>query len=246
MSAGAAEEDLFSVGALGALDPVDRQRLAEVVLRDEKAAALFEALQRTADLLGHTAPTVNPPRQARAQLLEAVQRLEASRREIERGDAGRSITFDRLLPWVAVAMFAVMCAWMAFQMSRARGEIRSLRAALLEPGGWRSALLVPAGEKAPATTAEFRFSTQRQEGRLVVRELDKLPEGSCYQLWLFDADSGGAVSAGIFAVRPDGTAEVDFKPASPVGEVGKVAVSLERDGGVPVSEGPIVLAGQAY
>jgi anti-sigma-K factor RskA len=52
------------------------------------------------------------------------------------------------------------------------------------------------------------------------------------------------VSAGVFAVDPaTGEAHVVFRADRPVRSAAKFAVSVERKGGVPAREGPIVLLG---
>ena len=53
------------------------------------------------------------------------------------------------------------------------------------------------------------------------------------------------VSAGTFVVDPvTGEAHVVFRADKPVNAIAKFAVSLERKGGVPKPEGPIVLISQ--
>ena len=53
------------------------------------------------------------------------------------------------------------------------------------------------------------------------------------------------VDGGVFRVDPStGVAHVTFKANRPVNSVAKFAVSLERKGGVPKAEGPMVLLSQ--
>jgi anti-sigma-K factor RskA len=50
------------------------------------------------------------------------------------------------------------------------------------------------------------------------------------------------VNSGVFAVDPvTGEAHVVFRADKPIKSAAKFAVSLERKGGVPSPEGPIVL-----
>jgi anti-sigma-K factor RskA len=72
-----------------------------------------------------------------------------------------------------------------------------------------------------------------------------LAEGKDYQLWLVDPQYPIPVDGGVFTVNPaTGEAHVAFKAGKPVKSVTKFAVSLERKGGVPKAEGPMVLLSQ--
>jgi anti-sigma-K factor RskA len=51
------------------------------------------------------------------------------------------------------------------------------------------------------------------------------------------------VDAGIVRVDSTGFAKVDFKPVTEVTDASKFALSVEKEGGVPKGEGPIVLIG---
>jgi len=51
------------------------------------------------------------------------------------------------------------------------------------------------------------------------------------------------VSAGVVEVNAKGVAKIAFKPVDAVGETVKFALSVEKKGGVPKAEGPIVLVG---
>ena len=66
-----------------------------------------------------------------------------------------------------------------------------------------------------------------------------------YQFWVIDGQYPSPVSAGVFKVDPvSGEAHVAFWANKHVGSIAKFAVSLERKGGVPKPEGPIVLLSQ--
>ena len=50
------------------------------------------------------------------------------------------------------------------------------------------------------------------------------------------------VDGGVFTVdTASGTARLAFRTKQPVAQVAKFAISLERKGGVPKAEGPMVL-----
>ena len=64
------------------------------------------------------------------------------------------------------------------------------------------------------------------------------PSESQYQLWIFDAarDERYPVDGGVFDVRAGGTTVVPIRPSVPVSEATLFAVTIERPGGVVVSD----------
>jgi anti-sigma-K factor RskA len=78
-----------------------------------------------------------------------------------------------------------------------------------------------------------------------VEKLPALAEDKDYQLWLVDPQYPTPVDGGTFTVDPaTGDARVTFKANKPIRSVAKFAVSLEKKGGVPKAEGPMVLLSQ--
>jgi len=82
-----------------------------------------------------------------------------------------------------------------------------------------------------------------QTGMLKAAALPPAGPDQDYQLWIVDPQYPNPVSAGLVTSVADGKT-VRFKPDQPVAQVAALAVSLERKGGVPVREGPIVLLGK--
>ncbi|MEO6004142.1 MAG: anti-sigma factor [Opitutus sp.] len=88
------------------------------------------------------------------------------------------------------------------------------------------------------------WNPRTQEGILRVEKLAALASDKDYQLWLIDPAYPAPVDGGVFTVDPTtGHAQVNFKPNQRVNNAAKFAISLERKGGVPKAEGPIVLIG---
>jgi Anti-sigma-K factor rskA len=84
-----------------------------------------------------------------------------------------------------------------------------------------------------------------QQGVLTVAKLPGIDADRDYQLWIMDPGYPTLVSAGVFTVEPaSGEARFLFKAAKPVSSIAAFAVSVERKGGVPMSEGPMVLVGK--
>lgn len=97
----------------------------------------------------------------------------------------------------------------------------------------------------PQALAVAVWNPARQEGVLRVEKLPALAADKDYQLWVVDPQYPAPVNGGVFTVDPEtGEARVNFKASKPIATVAKFAVSLERKGGVPKAEGPMVLLSQ--
>jgi anti-sigma-K factor RskA len=147
-------------------------------------------------------------------------------------------------------------------LDQARGQLEDTQKRLAESG--REIADLGAKLKAEGDLAHFKISTlasmlgnspaalavavwdpARGEGVLSVSKLPALASEKDYQLWVIDAKYPSPVSAGTFVVDPvTGEAHVVFRADKPVNSIAKFAVSLERKGGVPEPEGPIVLISQ--
>jgi anti-sigma-K factor RskA len=81
--------------------------------------------------------------------------------------------------------------------------------------------------------ASIAWDKNSQEGVLKIRRLPEAERGKDYQLWVVDPK---------YAVRPDGSATIHFAPEQKITDASAFAVTLERAGGVPKAEGPVVLS----
>ncbi len=96
----------------------------------------------------------------------------------------------------------------------------------------------------PQAVAVAVWNPSSQEGVLTVQKLPALAADKDYQLWVVDPQYSIPVDGGVFKVDPTtGEGRLIFHPNRPVQTVAKFAVSLERKGGVPKAEGPMVLIG---
>ena len=96
----------------------------------------------------------------------------------------------------------------------------------------------------PQAVAVAIWNPASQEGVLTVQKLPALAADKDYQLWVIDPQYSIPVDGGVFKVDPTtGEGRLVFHPNRPVQTVAKFAVSLERKGGVPKAEGPMVLLG---
>nr|MBA3272357.1 anti-sigma factor [Chthoniobacterales bacterium] len=108
----------------------------------------------------------------------------------------------------------------------------------------RVALLSSKMQSAPRALATVVWDPDKQEGILRTADVPANSSDQDYQLWLVDPKYQQPVDAGVFSVPTGGTAKVVFRPKAPISTANAFAISLERKGGVPKAEGPIVLAGK--
>ncbi len=99
-------------------------------------------------------------------------------------------------------------------------------------------------EGSPESAGVSVWDKEHQKGIFVADKLPPLPDDKTYQLWVLDPKYTTPVSAGTFTVDDNGHARVEFTPVLPVDRSDRLAVSIERRGGVPQPEGRIVLLTQ--
>lgn len=99
-------------------------------------------------------------------------------------------------------------------------------------------------DSAPDATASVIWDEKGQRGVLNTSTMPANPTDRDYQLWIVDPNYGQPVDAGVFSVEKGGKARFAFKPKSRIDSATAFAISLERKGGVPKAEGPIVLVGK--
>jgi len=98
--------------------------------------------------------------------------------------------------------------------------------------------------RAPNATAAIAWDSARQRGVLNSANIPPNAVDRDYQLWIIDSRFADPVDAGVFHVEKSGSARYVFTPKVRIDSALAFAVSLERRGGVPKAEGPIVLAGK--
>jgi anti-sigma-K factor RskA len=106
-----------------------------------------------------------------------------------------------------------------------------------------SALASLAGNTAEAQAIAV-WDPDQQAGLLTFEKLPATADSQDYQIWVIDPAYQNPVNGGVFHVAADGRAALAFKPDQPVTGATAFAISLERKGGVPKAEGPIVLLGK--
>lgn len=94
---------------------------------------------------------------------------------------------------------------------------------------------------APRATATIVWDDEKQQGILKVANAPVTAANQDYQLWVVDPEYQQPVDAGVFNVDEKGGSEFTFRPKLRISSAKAFAVSLERKGGVPKAEGPMVL-----
>jgi hypothetical protein len=101
---------------------------------------------------------------------------------------------------------------------------------------------VPAAGNSTETQAVAVWNPTTGHGLLQVSRLPAPAAERDYQLWVIDSSDPVPVEGGVFSVDPEtGAARVEFRLGRPAGAAARFALSLERKGGAPKPEGPIML-----
>jgi anti-sigma-K factor RskA len=106
-----------------------------------------------------------------------------------------------------------------------------------------SALASLAGNS-PEAQAIAVWDPDQQAGLLSFEKIPAIADHQDYQIWVIDPAYQNPVNGGVFHVARDGAVSLAFRPDQPVTKATAFAISLERKGGVPKAEGPIVLLGK--
>jgi hypothetical protein len=131
------------------------------------------------------------------------------------------------------------------QSNRQQAELqqaREIMATLLDPEAQKFEL-VPAGTK-PQPRGKTIYQKRNRGLIFLASNLAPLPPEKVYELWLFPADGGAPIAAGLFKPDAHGNATV-VNPPLPAGVDAKnFAVTLEPESGShEAPRGTVVIAG---
>jgi anti-sigma-K factor RskA len=230
-------QDQAALYALGALDAAESARFEAALNGSAELRAMVREMREASADLARCVPSAQPP----AEVEQRVLREIALEKQSGRSRSSTSTSFN-WLPWAIAALFLVCCGILVFERARLQRELANASAA--EP--FAHATLVTLGSPTgdlPETKAIVAWQPDRQTGVITINHLPPPGKGRDYQLWTVDANHKDPISAGLIHVEPNGVARVRFKPDQNATQVRAFAISLEREGGVPKREGPIVLIG---
>lgn len=263
-------EVLLPAYALGTADPGERREVEEHLAECPACRGELADLRKTSELLAESTPPLAPPPAVRADLLRRIETESASpTAAAERSREGRPSTARRIVPLAAAVLALLVLAWSLVVQSRLRSELTAvesqvarleteldeadldLRRArteltaatavldLLASAPPRGEVVLAGLDAAPGGRARVFVDPEAHRAVLMVGNLPELPQDRTYQLWTI---AGGTPrSAGIFRVRPDGTA-LHLVEDLPAEAPETWAVTVEPAGGVPQPTGPMVLA----
>jgi len=87
------------------------------------------------------------------------------------------------------------------------------------------------------------WDQKRSQGVVMLDKMPKVDSDKDYQLWVVDPSKPNPVSAGVVTVDSKGSVKTIFKPVEAVSGEAKFALSIEKKGGVPKSEGQLLMVG---
>ena len=87
------------------------------------------------------------------------------------------------------------------------------------------------------------WDQKRSQGVVMLDKMPKVDSDKDYQLWVVDPSKPNPVSAGVVTVDAKGSVKATFKPVEAVSGEAKFALSIEKKGGVPKSEGQLLMVG---
>ncbi len=248
--------------ALGALGPDETAAFEQELRDDDELQTFTRLLQKVSLALALDTPSNIPPAELKARLLAALPAAEVLAKDFSPTETPRVVRFA-WLPWALAACVTVLCGVLAVQKRALREESIRLGATVQQQQSRLTdlqndlaalsakdqvsqlhiALLGSLLESAPQAVAVSLWDAEKQKGVLVVQNLTPLPTDQDYQLWVIDPQLGSPVDAGVFSVDAKGAVRFRFQPKTALRRADKFAVTLEKKGGVPAPQGPMVLAG---
>ncbi len=250
-------EDL-ALYALGALDGAERHALEEHLEGCASCRRELELLRGDSSLLALTAVGPKPPARARQRLMAAIaeeSELKSPRLATHSaGGTGQGSWWTAFgwpaLRWAAALTLVIVSIGLLRQNSTLQGDLASLRAqfqtqfndqgnkleranevvaTLLDPDATKIELVAAGNKPQPRGKAIY----QRRNRNLIffASNLPALPAEKIYELWLFPANGGAPIAAGLFKPDARGSATVVNPPLPSGVEAKNFVVTLEPESG---------------
>jgi anti-sigma-K factor RskA len=231
------QQDQAALYVLGLLEPREAAAFESELNANSELRDIARELREAAGVVALAAPSQTPP----ASLKQRIMREIAAKSEESAPISPHRPQFG-WVPWAIAAALAVFCGLLALDRTRLERQLADIRTVdpLMQTKFFALAPSAPAPADAKATVA---WQPGRQSGVIRISNLPAPQSGKDYQLWAVDAEHKDPISAGIIRVDKNGVAQVRFKPVEKAEHVKAFAISLEREGGVPKKEGPILLVG---
>ena len=235
-------QDQAGIYVLGGLDPAESAAFESALCDNAELRALVRELREAAGDLGRAVPQHAPSPELRNRVLRQVALEKQSGTSFDfrppTADGRRPV----LLPWAIAALLLIGCGFLALDHLRLKRELASARNSDPMANARIAMLASPSGDSAMGT-AMVAWQPDRQTGIITINKMPPAGPGRDYQLWTVDGNHPDPIDTGIIHVGSDGVARIRFKPGQTATAVKAFAISLEKEGGVPKREGPIVLLG---
>jgi anti-sigma-K factor RskA len=231
------QQDQAALYVLGLLEPHEAAAFESELNANAELRDVARELHEAASSVALTAPPRTPPASLKQRIMReiAIKTEERTVLPLQRAPFG-------WIPWAIAAALAVFCGLLTLDRVRLERQLADIRSAdpLMQTTFFTLAPSAPAPADAKATGA---WQPGRQSGVIRISNLPAPQPGKDYQLWAVDAEHKDPISAGVVRVDKNGVAQIRFKPVDKAEHVKAFAISLEREGGVPKKEGPILLVG---
>lgn len=256
------QQEQAALYALGLLDADEAGAFERQIDADADLRELVRDLREAAAALAWVGDgsLVEAPAGLRERVLEEAR---ANRNGVTNQRLASRISW---LPWALAALFMGCTVALGWLTQYQKAKVDFYAAMLSKDERFTSTREQPMPTPVPAdalaqvsfcaleptpdfTTAQPRaavlWDAAHHQGKLRVNRLAPPAEGKDYQLWTVEAGRKDTVSAGVVHVDADGKADISFQPVEADGRaVVAVAISLERAGGSPTNQGPVLLLGK--
>ena len=241
-------EDL-ALYALGTLSGDERAAFEQHLETCAECPRELEATRGDLALVAMSTSGPRPPARSRERLMSAIAkepRLAPAPRAIETKPVRRPFSWFGAFGWAAAVALALVVIGLMRQNSSLERDLASLKAqfgdqqsklqqandivaALVDPESQKVELVAAGNKPQPRGKAIY----QRRNNSLIffASNLPPLPAEKIYELWLFPANGGAPIAAGLFKPDARGNATV-IDPPIPNGiEAKNFVVTLEPESG---------------
>lgn len=263
-------EELAALHVLGLLEGAERSAFESELAGNAELRTLVDSLIESTAALVLAAPLVEPPAGLKDRILAAVEPTGGSVVAfplLKSAPWAVAAALALAATWLATQNLTLRnqnaalatereLAEVAYKMTQNQLSERSLLAeSMINDLGNKlrrsedlSRLKISALASLAGNTKEAQviavWDPGQQTGLLTMEKLPAIADTQDYQIWIVDPAYKDPVNGGVFHVTADGKITLAFKPDQPVTQVAAFAISLEKKGGVPKAEGPIVLLGK--
>lgn len=236
-------EDL-ALHALGSLTGSERTTLEKHLEECASCRRELDSLRGDLSLLALSTSGPRPPTRAKQRLIAAIAAEPRLPKPVP--TPSRSRSWWGALGWVAAAALVLLSIGLLRQNSSLSRELASLRtesagqqaelhqakeimATLLDPEAQKFELVATGSKPQPRGKAIYQH--RNRSLIFLASSLPQLPPEKVYELWLFPANGGAPIAAGLFKPDTRGNATIVNPPLPEGVEAKNFAVTLEPESG---------------